>query len=148
MVAFRIPFNYYFVLPFVVMTLTTIINSVFINNSIKNHLNDESYNKFTNSERTLVSSKECFRGIIIYMSIIAILILSLMFFGNASTIYFGIATIVGLVISAFVSMFVNTSLWSFWYKKEKDNVLSRRIANEKRKLEAKNNKKSDEKIVV
>ena len=71
-----------------------------------------------------------------------------MFFGGPSLIYLGIAIILGLIISAFVSLFINTSLWSFWYKKDKDNVLKRRLAAEKHKEELKANKKTDDKIVV
>ena len=49
-----------------------------------------------------------------------------------------------------VSLLINNSLWSFWYNKERDRVLTRRIDAEKKRIEAKNNKnkQNDEKIVV
>jgi preprotein translocase subunit SecF len=150
LVAFRIPVNYNFVIPFVVMIFTTIINATLMNNSIKAGLNNESYNKSTNADRVLMATKSNLKGIIIYMAILVAAVLGIMFFGNASTIYLGIATLVGLLVSAFVSILINNSLWSFWYKKDKDRVLIRRIDAEKKRLEAKNNKnkQTDEKIVV
>ena len=150
LVAFRIPVNYNFVIPFVVMIITTIINATLMNNSIKATLNNDSYNKMTNVDRVLIATKSNLTGIIIYMSMLVAGILGLMFFGNASMIYLGIATIVGLVVSAFVSLLINNSLWSFWYNKDRDRVLTRRLDAEKKRIEAKNNKNKqpDEKIVV
>lgn len=150
LIVFRIPVNYNFVLPFVVMVVTTIINSVLMNNSIKNNLNNESYNKYTNSQRVMSATKETYKGIAIYMAMILVAVLGIMFFGGASMIYLGLATIVGLLVSAFVSIMVNGSLWSFWYRRDKDKVLTHRLNVEKKRLEAKNNKnkQQDEKIVV
>lgn len=150
LVAFRIPVSYNFVIPFVVMLFTTIINATLMNNSIKAGLNNETYNKCTNADRVLLATKSNLKGIVIYMSMLVAAVLGLMFFGNATMIYLGISTIVGLIVSAFVSLLINNSLWAFWYKKDKDRVLSRRIDAEKRRLEAKNNKNKqpDEKIVV
>jgi preprotein translocase subunit SecF len=80
---------------------------------------------------------------------IAVSVLIVMFFGGPSLIYLGLALILGLIVSTFVSLFINTCLWSFWYKKDKDNVLKRRIDAEKRKEEIKAGKKQpDDKLVV
>ena len=150
MVAFRIPFNYYFVVPFIVMILTTIINVTYINNIIKSTLNDDNFNKYTNAQRVeeIISTK--YSGILIYSAIISLLVLSVMFFGGPSLIYLGLAIVVGLIISTFVSLIINSSLWSMWYKKDKDKVLKRRIELEKQREENKNNKtkKDEDKIVV
>ena len=150
LVAFRIPVNYNFAIPFVVMLFTTIINATLMNNSIKAGLNNEAYNKTTNADRVLMATKSNLKGIIIYMSMLVAAVLGLVFFGNASMIYLGIATVVGLIISAFVSLLINNALWSFWDKKDKDRSLIRRINAEKKRIEAKNNKNKqvDEKIVV
>ena len=150
LISFRIPVNYNFAVPFVVMIFTTIINATLMNNSIKSSLNNETNNKSTNVDRVLMATKDNLKGIIIYMSVLVAGILGIMFFGNASMIYLGIATIVGLVVSAFVSLLINNSLWSFWYNRERDKVLTRRLDAEKKRIEAKNNKNKqpDEKIVV
>ena len=149
MIAFRIPFNYYFVLPFVIMILTTIINSTLINNKIKSTLSTESYNKYTNSERVEEVSFNQLKPIGTYMIMLVVSVLSVMFFGGPSLIYLGLAIVVGLIVSAFTSLFVNTSLWSFWYNKEKDSILRRRIDAEKHREEIKaGKKKPDDKIVV
>lgn len=150
MIVFRIPFNYYFVVPFVVMILTTVINSTYINNIVKSTLNEDSYAKYTNTQRIEECTSKAIKGIVMYSSIIALIVLAVMFFGGASLIYLGLAIIVGLLVSIFVSLFINTSLWAMWYKKDKDKMLSRRIALEKAREEKKNNKskQEDEKIVV
>lgn len=150
MIVFRIPFNYYFVVPFVIMILSTIINSTYINNIVKSTLNEETYAKYTNIQRIELCTSKAFKGITMYSSIIAILVLTVMFFGGPSLIYLGLAIVVGLIVSMFVSLFMNTSLWAMWYKKDKDKSLARRIALEKAREEKKNNKnkQEDEKIVV
>ncbi len=150
LIVFRIPVNYNFVVPFVVMIFTTIINSILVQNSIKNNLNSDSYSKFTNSQRVIAATKENTKGIAIYMLLAFVAILGVMFFGNASLIYLAIAILVGLVVSVFCSIFVNGSLWSFWYRRDKDKVLTYRLNTEKKRQEAKNNKnkQQDEKIVV
>jgi len=148
MIAFRIPFNNYFVLPFVIMILTTIINATIMNNYIKPTLSNEQYNKYTNSDRVEEVTSKTWKTIGTYSIMLVTSILAVMFFGGPSLIYLGLAIIVGLIISSFVSLFVNTSLWSFWYKKEKDNVLKRRLEAEKHRAEVKAGKKADDKIVV
>ena len=151
LVAFRIPVNYNFAIPFVVMIMTTVINAMFMNNSIKNELNNEAFNKYTNSQRVMTATKENYKGITVYMSMLLAATLGVVFFGGASQIYLGLAIVVGLLVSAFVSLFINGSLWSFWYRRDKDKVLTHRLNAEKKRLEAKNNKnknQQDEKIVV
>ena len=152
LIAFRIPVSYNVVVPFVIMVMTTIVNSMLLHNSIKNNLNNESFNKYTNAQRVMVATKETLKGVSIYMITLLVATIGVMFFGNASFIYLSLAIIVGLVVSAFVSLFVNGSLWSFWYRRDKDKVLTYRLNAEKKRLEAKNNKnkkqQEDEKIVV
>jgi len=148
MITFRIPFNYYFVVPFVIMILTTIINATYMNNYIKSTLTLDSYAKTTNAERVEETTRMSIKGILTYTIILIALILAIMFFGGLSLIYLGLAIITGLVISAFVSLLINPSLWSFWYKKDKDATLRRRIASEQRKADLKSGKVKDEKIVV
>ncbi len=144
----RIPVNYYIMVPFEVMIITTLINSTIMDNSIKNSLSlDE---KMTNEERVLRASKESYKIIAFYMLFVLVAIMGLVFFGNDSLIYLGLAIVAGLFVSAFVSLFISNSLWAFWYNKENDKVLVRRIETEKKRLEAKNNKNKqpDDKIVV
>lgn len=147
MILFRIPFNYYFILPFVIMIFTTIINTTLINNHVKSTLAIESYNKTTNSDRVTEAVSKTIKPIIIYSTIVICATLAVMFFGGHSLIYLGLALITGVAVSLFVSILFNTSLWSFWYNREKDAVLRRRLKAEK-ELEEKKDSKSDEKIVV
>ena len=152
MILFRIPFNYYFVVPYVVMILTTIINTVYINNYVKSTLTLETYNKTTNSARIEEAVSKTFKVISIYNITLFAIVLAVMFFGGYSLIYLGIAILVSILISMFVSLIFNTSLWSFWYKKDRDAVLKRRInaENIKREKKEKNGKQTevDDKIVV
>lgn len=150
MVTFRIPFNYYFVVPFIVMILTTIINATYMNNYIKSTLNLESYSKFTNAQRVEETTQKSFKGICIYIGMIALLVFAVMFFGGPTLIYLGLAILVGLIISLFVSLLVYPTIWSMIYKKDNDKRLLKRIEAEKQKELNKNNKtnKDDEKIVV
>lgn len=150
LVLFRIPVNYNFVVPFAVMIVTTIINSLLFNISIKGGLNVESKSKLTNVDRVLSATKVNIKFIAIYMIALLVGVLGIVFFGNQSLIYLALAIIISLFVSAFISIFINSSLWSLWYKKDKDKVLTRRIQAEKKRIEAKNNKnkQTDEKIVV
>lgn len=150
MVTFRIPFNEYFVLPFIAMILTTIINSTIIDNYIKPTLNSEAYAKTSNSDRVEEATTKTFVHIIIYNALIVLGLIPVMIVSTPSLIYLCIAILLGLVVSVLGSMFVNTSLWSFWYKREKDKVLKRRIKAEEDRIEKKKSgkKAEDEKIVV
>jgi len=144
MIVARIPFNYYFVVSYFVMSLTSIILTTVINNQLKIGLHDEKYNKYSNADRVYLAINKVFRNSSIFMAILALAVLSVMFFGNASLIYTTLSIIVGLIISYFSSMIFYTSLWSFWYKKDKDVILRKRIEAEKNKTE----NKTDDKIVV
>lgn len=172
MILFRIPFNYYFVIPFVVMILTTIINVTIMNNYIKTNLSNENYSKKLGEEISEDSSKKLvaklekislktsnalrvedttrkyMMPIIMYSTMIIAIVLGVMFFGGASLIFLGLGIIVGVLISVFVSLFINTSLWSFWYNKTSDNTLKRRIQREKEKEDIKSGKIKDDKLVV
>lgn len=151
MIAFRVPFNYYFVVPFMVMILSTIINTTYINNYIKSTLNNDSYAKVTNSQRVEEATCKTFKSIMTYTLMLIAVVLAVMFFGGCSLIYLGIAIILGMLISTFVSLLVNTSLWAMWYKKDKDKILMRRIESDKEKelkKDKKKNNKEDDKILV
>jgi hypothetical protein len=60
---------------------------------------------------------------------------AVMFFANASLIYTIISILIGNVISLFGCIIFNTSIWSFWYNKQKDASLRRRIESENKKLD-------------
>ena len=69
-----------------------------------------------------------------------------MFFGDLTLIYTMISIILGLIVAMFVVYFFEFSVWSFWYKKDKDATLRRKIENDKKKANQAN--KTDDKIVV
>lgn len=144
MITARIPFNYYFVLPYFVMILLSVFITTCINNSIKNNLNLEKYSKYSNAERIYDAVGSLIKNVSIFASLLIVGLIALMFFVEISFVYLIIATIVGIIVSLFVSIIFNTSIWSFWYKKDKDTMLKRRIEKEKSKEE----KKTDDKIVV
>jgi preprotein translocase subunit SecF len=146
MIAFRIPFNSYFAVAYFIMILSTILFTTLINNNIKSHLNVESYSKYTNKKRVLEATKQTIKPISLLALLMLVVVLSLMFFGGLSMIFLGLAVILGLGISLFVSVMFYTSIWSFWYKKDKDSILRRRIENDNKKLEKKS--QDEEKIVV
>lgn len=147
MIVARVPFNYYFVVPYFVMIVATIFMSAYINNEIKSKLNVDKYNKYSNSDRIYDAVKRTFTPIILFEAIISLLLFAVMFFGNISLVYTIVAILISNVISLFFTCVFNTTLWSYWYKKDKDAALRRRIDSEKKKLENKN-KNDDEKIVV
>lgn len=144
MIVARIPFNYYFVVSYFLMSLTTIILTTVINNNIKIGLYDEKYNKYSNADRVYTALNKVIRNSAIFMAIITLAVLSVMFFGNVTLIYTCLSIIVGLIISYFASMIFYTSVWSFFYKKDKDIILRKRLEAAKNKTE----NKTDDKIVV
>lgn len=146
MIAFRVPFNSHFAVAFFIMIMSTILFTTIINNNIKSNLNVESYSKFTNKKRVLDATKQTIKPIGLLALSISLVILGIMFFGGYSMIYLGIAIVIGLLVSLFVSTMFYTSIWSFWYRKDKDTVLRKRIENENKKLDKKSNE--DDKIVV
>lgn len=148
MVAFRIPFNYYFVVPFFVMILTSVVNMTYHNNYVKGTLNLESYNKTTNADRVEEATTKTFKGVALYSSVLLAITLATIFFGSSSLIYLGLAIIVGVVISTFNSMFIAPSLWALWYKREKDSILKRRLEAAQRKEDIKSGKIKEDKIVA
>lgn len=144
MIVARIPFNYYFVVSYFVMALTTIILTTVINNSLRDGLRDEKFNKYSNADRVYNSIANVFVNSSIFMGILALAVLAVMFFGSVSLVYTSLSIIVGLIISYLASFVLFTSIWSFWYKKDKDIILKKRIEAEKNKQE----NKTDDKIVV
>ena len=151
MIVARIPFNYYFVVSYFVMIISSILITTYINNHIRTNLNVEKYNKYSNSDRVYDAYKATFIPVIILMSIMILSLLAIMFFGSISLIYTVISIIVSLIISGFGIYFFHYPVWSFYYKKDKDRCLKRRIEADKRKAEKAekaNANKEDEKIVV
>ena len=148
LVVFRIPLNTYFVVSFLTMLLSSIIYITLINNFIKTTLVNDLYAKSTNSDRVREATAKYMIPTIVATSIIVVCLLGVIFFGGPSLIYLGLTIIVGMILSALYSLFIYTSLWSFIYKREKDNVLKRRIEAEKTREEIKAGKKPDDKIVV
>ena len=146
MIVARVPFNYYFVLSYFVMTICSTFIITYVNNCIRSNLSIEKYNKYSNSERVYDAISKTFKPTIIFISLISLSLFAVMFFGDLSLIYTVISILIGLIISVFSAYMFNFSLWSFWYKKSKDNILKRRIEIEKKKSIEQN--KSDEKIIV
>ena len=72
-----------------------------------------------------------------------IMLIAIMFF-DLSLLYTILSIIAGIIVSLFVSLIINFSLWATWYKKDKDTRLKKRIEAENQKSE----NKTDEKIVV
>ena len=146
-IIFRIPLNTGFPIAYAVATLLCVIISIVINNGLKPTVNDDQYAKFSNEER-VYSVVNC-RFIAMILVCLAFIVLPLVIiaaFSTISTLYTIISVIVAMVISVFTSMFFASTIWSFWYNREKDKMLKRRKVREQKKLE--NKDKTDEKIVV
>ena len=126
------------------MIIESIFISTFINNQIKSTLHLEKYNKYSNADRIYDAVKKTYFSSLLFMGIISLGVFAVMFFGNISLVYTIIAILIGNVIALFASNMFNNTLWAFWYKKDKDASLRRRIESEKKKLE----NKDEEKIVV
>ena len=126
------------------MIISTIFISAYINNHIKQSLNDEKYNKYSNSQRIYDSLRKALTPTILFEALISLCLFAVMFFGSLSLIYTIISILIANLITLFATLIFNNSIWSFWYKKEHDASLRRRIESEKKKLENKN----DDKIVV
>jgi len=145
----RIPFNTNFIISYILMIATTIIITTIINNHIKNNLNEEKYAKFSNQERVFDAVKLNYLSVLVYIAIAILALIACGIFAEISVLYTIISICLGLIISIFTSLFFNTTLWSLWYKKDKDLRLKRRIELEKKRLEDKDKKnKTDDKIVV
>lgn len=144
MIVARVPFNYYFVTAYLVMIMSTIFITTIINNNIKSNLNEEKFNKYSNADRIYDAIKKTYFSSLLFMGIVSLGLIAVMFFGNISLVYTIIAILIGNVIALFAGIMFNNTLWAFWYKKDKDASLRRRIESEKKKLE----NKDEEKIVV
>jgi len=144
MIVARVPFNYYFVISYFVMIISTIFITAYINNQVKSTLNLEKYNKYSNADRINEAVKKTLTPTILFVAIMSLCLFAVMFFGNLSLCYTILSILIGNVITLFASLIFNSSIWSFWYKKDKDASLRRRIESDKKKLENKN----DDKIVV
>ena len=146
MIVARVPFNYYFVISYFVMTLATMFVSTYINNYIRSNLNNEKYNKYSNSDRVIDAEKHTFKPVMIFMALIFLAMFAVMFFGDLSLIFTVISILLGIAVTLFGVYLFEFSLWSFWYKREKDTMLKRRIELEKKR--ASGIEKSEDKIVV
>jgi len=104
----------------------------------------EKYNKYSNADRINEAVKKTLTPTILFVAIMSLCLFAVMFFGNLSLCYTILSILIGNVITLFASLIFNSSIWSFWYKKDKDASLRRRIESDKKKLENKN----DDKIVV
>lgn len=145
----RIPFNSNFLIAYGIMIITTIIMITCLNNALKENLAQDKYAKCTNAERVISCVKSIYLGVIIAfaLAMVALIVVGLM--GSLSTLYTMLSILLGLIISILVSLFFYTTIWSLFYKKDKDNMLKKRIALEKKRLEEKDKKiKTDDKIVV
>lgn len=146
MIVARIPFNYYFVVSYFVMTISTIIISSYLNNYIRSNLNVEKYNKYSNADRVYDAYARTIKPIMIFVALLSLSLFAIMFFGNSTLIYTMLSIIVSLMVGLFGIYFFEFSIWSFWYKKDKDATLKRKIEAENKK--STQTSKTDDKIVV
>lgn len=147
MIVARVPFNYYFVLSYFVMIFSTMFISTYINNYIRARLGNDKYSKYSNSDRVYDAFQGTFKPIIMLIALLGLSLFAIMFFGDLSLIYTVISILLGLVVTLFSIYFFEFSLWSFWYKKDKDATLRRRLELEKKRA-VNPDGKQDEKIVV
>ena len=141
----RIPVNRYSIISIFLGILLVVVSTTVINNYIKETLNLDSYNKFSNFDRVSEAVKKVIKGQSIAYSLIVFAILLVMFFGNLSLVYVSLACLVSTIIAFVVSLIYNTTIWAMCYKKDKDFILRKRIENEKLKSE---NSNSEDKIIV
>ncbi len=146
-IIFRIPQNTGFMLAYMVSTLLVVFISIVIHNSLKQTINDEAFAKFSNEERVyhVVNCKFMIKTLI-YLAFIALPLVIFAIFSSISTLYIILSVLLGMIIALFASMIFAPSVWSFWYKRDKDIMLKRRKEREQKKLE--NKDKNDEKILV
>ena len=146
MIVARVPFNYYFVVSYFVMILSSVFISTYLNNNIRNNLNNEKYDKYSNADRVYDAFGKTYKPVLIFTALIILSVLGIMSFGNLSLIYTVLSIVIGYLVMLFGTYMFEFSLWSFWYKKDKDATLRRRVELEKKREE--NSNKTDEKIVV
>ena len=146
MIVARVPFNYYFVVSYFVMILSSVFISTYLNNNIRNNLNNEKYDKYSNADRVYDAFGKTYKPVLIFTALMILSVLGVMSFGNLSLIYTVLSIVIGYLVMLFGTYMFEFSLWSFWYKKDKDATLRRRVELEKKREE--NSNKTDEKIVV
>lgn len=146
MIVARVPFNYYFVVSYFVMILSSVFISTYLNNYIRNNLNNEKYDKYSNADRVYDAFGKTYKPVLIFTALMILSVLGVMSFGNLSLIYTVLSIVIGYLVMLFGTYMFEFSLWSFWYKKDKDATLRRRVELEKKREE--NSNKTDEKIVV
>lgn len=146
MIVARVPFNYYFVVSYFVMIMASVFISTYINNNIKSNLNNEKYEKYSNSDRVYDAFKRTFKPVIIFTALMTLSVFAVMFFGNLTLLYIVLSILCGYLVMLFGTYMFEFSLWSFWYKRDKDLRLKRRLELEEKILQ--NANKPDDKIVV
>lgn len=146
MIVARVPFNYYFVVSYFVMILSSVLISTYLNNNIRSNLNNEKYDKYSNSDRVYDAFGKTFKPVLIFTALMILSVFGIMFFGNLSLIYIVLSIMLGYLVMLFGTYMFEFSLWSFWYKKDKDATLRRKLELEKKRAE--NNNQADEKIIV
>lgn len=140
----RIPLNMNFVISYFVMMIVSVLYMTVINNSIKGTLKNDKFAKSSNADRVYYAIDNTKSLLLIVTLMICCMLIAIMFFGGLSFIYTILSIVIGIVTALFVSTVFYTSLWSFWYKKAKDNRLKKRIEAENNKKD----KKPDDKVVV
>jgi len=140
----RVPVNYYFIVSYFIMIMSIVFNTTYFNNHIKETLNDDKYLKVNNADRVYDIFRATYKNICLLNLLIFVPLIPVMFFGGTSLLFTSLNILLGLVVSVVTSLYFNTSIWSFWYKRDKDTMLKRRIEAEKKKLEP----QTDDKIVV
>ncbi len=146
MIVARVPFNYYFVVSYFVMILSSALISTYLNNNIRSNLNNEKYDKYSNSDRVYDAFGKTLKPVLIFTALMILSVFGIMFFGNLSLIYIVLSIMLGYLVMLFGTYMFEFSLWSFWYKKDKDATLRRKLELEKKRAE--NNNQTDEKIIV
>lgn len=146
-IIFRIPLNKGFMLAYMVSTLLVVFISIIIHNALKKTINDDAFAKYSNEERIyhVVNLKFMIKTLI-YLAFIALPLVILAIFSSVSMLFTILSILIGMIIAVFVSTIFAPSIWSFWYKRDKDIMLKRRKDREQKKLE--NKDKNDEKILV
>ncbi len=143
-ILFRIPLNNQFMLAYFVLILSVTLQSIYLANFVKSTFKLDSFSKSTNKDRAYFAISKSYKEILIFAGIVALATMIVGLFGNASLIFTTLSLVLALLISPFVSIVFNLSIWSSWYQKDKDLILRRRLEIEKKKLE----KKTEDKIVV
>ncbi len=146
MIVARVPFNYYFVVSYFVMIMASVFISTYINNNIRLHLNDEKYEKYSNSDRVYDALGKTLKPVLIFTALLMLSVFAVMFFGNLTLLYIVLSILCGYIVMLFGTYMFEFCLWSFWYKREKDATLKRRLQLEQKRQDKSN--KTDDKIVV